>query len=376
MSKRDYYEVLGVAKNSSEAELKKAYRKKAMKYHPDRNPGNKDAEASFKECAEAYDVLSDSRKRSSYDQFGHAGVQGAAGGPGGAGGFNFNDLGDIFGDVFGDIFGGRRGGGGPQVQRGADLAYDLVLTLEEAVRGGDHNLKVPTLVACKTCNGNGAKPGTSPTTCSKCRGSGQVQMQHGFLAIQQPCPDCRGEGQVIKDPCTDCHGQGRTRQTKTLNVKIPEGVDTGDRIRLSGEGEAGHAGGPAGDLYVQMQVKPHKIFKRQGQDLYTEVPVSFATAALGGEIEVPTLNGQVRLKIPTETQSGKLFRMRGKGVKSVRRAGTGDLLCQVVIETPVNLTVKQKEVLQDFDNLMAKDRKSHSPRSSSWFDSVKSFFKD
>lgn len=376
MSKRDYYEVLGVNRNATQDEIKKAYRKKAMKYHPDRNPGDESVEVKFKECAEAYEVLSDSQKRSSYDQFGHAGVNPGAGGPG-AGGFNFNDLGDIFGDVFGDIFGGRRGGGGrAQAQRGADLAYDLVLTLEEAVRGGEQTIAIPTLVACDTCHGSGAKAGTSPETCSHCHGSGQVQMQHGFLAIQQPCSHCRGEGKVIKDPCTDCHGQGRKQKSKTLNVKIPEGVDSGDRIRLSGEGEAGMNGAPAGDLYVQMQVKPHKIFKRQGQDIYTEVPISFVTAALGGEIEVPTLDGQVMLKIPPETQSGKLFRMRGKGVKSVRRAGKGDLLCQVVLETPVNLTSKQKETLQNFDDLMAKDRKSHSPKSSSWFDSVKSFFKD
>lgn len=375
MSKRDYYEVLGVSRNASEIDIKKAYRKMAMKYHPDRNPGDKTAELKFKECAEAYEILSDGKKRSYYDQFGHAGVNA---GSAGAGGFNFNDLGDIFGDVFGDIFGGRRGasGGGGYAQRGADLAYDLVLTLEEAVAGGEQTIQIPTMIACVTCNATGAKPGTAPTACSKCHGSGHIQMQHGFLAIQQPCPQCRGEGKIIKDPCVDCHGQGRQRKSKTLNVKIPEGVDTGDRIRLTGEGEAGMAGAPAGDLYVQMQVKPHNIFKRQGQDIYTEVPVSFAIAALGGEIEVPTLEGQVLLKIPPETQTGKLFRIRGKGVKSVRRAGKGDLLVQVILETPVNLTAKQKEVLKNFDDMMSKDSKSHSPRSSSWLDSVKSFFKE
>lgn len=377
MSKRDYYEVLGVAKNVSEGDLKKAYRKQAMKYHPDRNADDPTAEDKFKEAKEAYDVLSDPQKRAAYDQFGHAGVEGAAGGPGGfhGGGAGF---GDIFEDIFGDIFGGggRRGGGGPRPTRGADLRYNLDLTLEEAVHGKKVEITVPTLVACKTCDGSGARKGSKPEQCASCEGNGQIHIQQGFFTIQQTCPECHGEGQVISDPCPDCHGQGRKQDQKKLAVTIPAGVDTGDRIRLAGEGEAGTHGAPAGDLYVQVNVKSHDIFVRDGNNLHCEVPISFATAALGGEIEVPTLEGRVKLKIPSEAQSGKVFRLRGKGVKSVRGHGTGDLLCTVVVETPVNLNREQKTALENFRDLLEKDGKDHSPREQSWFAGVKKFFED
>lgn len=372
MSQRDYYEILGVSKNASEDEIKKAFRRLAMKYHPDRNPGDKEAENHFKEAKTAYEVLSDSSKRASYDQFGHAGVnnQGGFGG----GGFGFDNVGDVFGDIFGDIFGGgRRGGGRQQQARGSDLAYEFAVTLEEAVHGVTKEIKIPTWVACKPCDGAGAKKGTSKTTCSQCRGSGQVQIQHGFLSIAQPCSACGGAGQVIKDPCGTCRGQGRVRETKTLSVKIPAGVDSGDRIRLSGEGEAGMHGAPAGDLYVQIHVKEHDIFQREDNDLHCEIPVTYSVAALGGEVEVPTLSGSVNLKIPAETQSGKQFRLRGRGVKALRGGQIGDLLCRIVIETPVNLNEEQKQKLREFDELL-KNGKNHSPKSSSWFDAVKSFF--
>ncbi|HMQ13600.1 MAG TPA: molecular chaperone DnaJ, partial [Candidatus Competibacter phosphatis] len=337
MSKRDYYEVLNVARNASEAEVKQAYRRLAMKLHPDRNPGDQVAEERFKEAKEAYEVLSDSRKRTAYDQFGHAGVDGTAGG--GFGGFGeAADLGDIFGGVFRDIFGGMRGGGGGQNYRGADLRYTLDLTLEEAVFGTTAKIRVPTLVSCATCAGSGAKPGTKPTTCPTCRGAGQVRMQQGFFSIQQACPRCQGRGTIIPDPCETCRGSGRIEEQKTLSVKVPAGVDNGDRIRLTGEGEVGEHGGSPGDLYVQIQVKPHPIFTREDNDLYCEVPIGFHTAALGGELEVPTLDGRLSLKIPPETQTSKVFRLRGKGVKPVRGGPTGDLLCRIVVETPVNLT--------------------------------------
>ncbi|MCV6606467.1 MAG: molecular chaperone DnaJ [Porticoccaceae bacterium] len=371
MSKRDYYEVLGVAKNASEAELKKAYRRVAMKHHPDRNPDNKESEEKFKEASEAYEVLSNSEKRAAYDQYGHAGVDSQSGfGGGGFGGGNFSD---IFGDVFGDIFGGGGGGrsrGGPR--RGADLSYTMELDLEEAVKGVAKKIRIPTLVSCNTCDGSGAKKGTSASSCGTCNGSGQVRMQQGFFAVQQPCPNCRGRGTVIKDPCTSCHGQGRVEEQKTLSVNIPAGVDNGDRIRLSGEGEAGPEGGPSGDLYVQVSVREHDIFHRDGRNLYCEVPISFTDAALGGELEVPTLDGRVKLKIPTETQTGKLFRVRGKGVAPVRGGGTGDLLCRVVVETPVNLSDEQKELLKQLHQSCEGGK--HSPRKTSWFDGVKSFF--
>ncbi len=372
MSKRDYYEILGVERDVSERDLKKAYRRVAMKYHPDRNPDDKDSEDKFKEASEAYEILSDSQKRAAYDQYGHAGVDPQSGMGAGAGGFG--SFSDIFGDVFGDIFGGGagRGRGGPA--RGADLRYTLDLDLEDAVRGTTVKIRVPTLVACETCHGSGAKAGTKPTSCSTCGGVGQVRMQQGFFSVQQTCPNCRGKGTIIADPCGDCHGHGRIEETKTLSVKVPPGVDTGDRIRLSGEGEAGAEGGPSGDLYVQVSVREHEIFQRDGKNLYCEVPVSFVDAALGGELEVPTLDGRVKLKVPAETQTGKLFRLRGKGVAPVRGGAPGDLLCRVVLETPVNLTHKQKELLKEFQATVKGDK--HSPRQSSWFEGMKNFFGD
>jgi len=374
MSKRDYYEVLGVNKNASEAELKKAYRRMAMKFHPDRNSGDgaAEAEAKFKEVKEAYEILSDAQKRAAYDQFGHAGVDSSmGGGPGGfSGGGSFSD---IFGDVFGDIFGGG-GRGGSRVNRGADLRYNLEMTLEEAVRGKEVKIRVPTYVTCTVCNGSGAKKGSSPTTCGTCKGQGQVRMQQGFFSVQQTCPTCQGKGTVIKDPCNSCHGQGRVQEHKTLNVKIPAGVDTGDRIRLSGEGEAGEHGGPSGDLYVQVNVKQHKIFTREGEHLFCEVPIPITTAALGGELEVPTLDGKVKLKIPAGTQTGKMFRMRGKGVKPIRGSVNGDLMCRVIVETPINLTEKQKDILRQFESAVGGHGSTHSPNSHNWVDGVKKFF--
>src|SRR5690554_1951769 len=369
MAKRDYYEVLGVERGASEAELKKAYRRLAMKYHPDRNPDDKEAEEKFKEANEAYEILTDANKRAAYDQYGHAGVDPNMGA--GAGGFGGGNFSDIFGDVFGDIFGGG-GRGRSSVQRGSDLRYTLELDLEEAVRGTTVTIKVPTLVGCKTCDGSGAKKGTKPTTCTTCGGHGQVRMQQGFFAVQQTCPRCHGTGQMISDPCRECQGQGRVEEHKTLSVKIPPGVDTGDRIRLTGEGEAGVNGGPPGDLYVVVQVREHKIFQRDGKNLYCEVPISFVDAALGGELEVPTLDGRVKLKIPPETQTGRLFRLRAKGVSSVRGGGPGDLLCRVVVETPVNLSGRQKELLRGFQADLEGGR--NSPRQTSWFEGVKKFF--
>jgi molecular chaperone DnaJ len=374
MSKRDYYEVLGVSRDVNEADLKKAYRRLAMKYHPDRNQDNDEAEIQFKEAKEAYDVLSNAQKRAAYDQFGHAGVDPSAGA--GAGGFGGDPFSDIFGDVFGDIFGGGRRSGGSRVRRGSDLRYNLELSLEDAVAGTSVNIRVPTLVACETCDGTGARKGTSATTCTTCGGVGQVRMQQGFFSVQQTCPNCRGQGTTITDPCPDCHGQGRIQEHKTLSVKVPAGVDNGDRIRLAGEGEAGEHGGPSGDLYVQIQVKPHPIFRREENDLMCEMPISLGMAALGGELEVPTLNGRIKLKIPAETQSGKVFRMRGKGVKSVRGGMTGDLLCRVNIETPVNLNSRQKELLREFEESIQGAGEHHSPQSASWMDRVKSFFDD
>jgi molecular chaperone DnaJ len=373
MSKRDYYEVLGVSRDVNEADLKKAYRRLAMKHHPDRNQDSEEAEAKFKEAKEAYDVLSDAQKRAAYDQFGHAGVDPSA--AAGAGGFGGDPFSDIFGDVFGDIFGGGRRGGS-RVRRGSDLRYNLELTLEDAVAGTSVSIRVPTLVTCETCEGSGARKGTSATTCTTCGGVGQVRMQQGFFSVQQTCPNCRGQGTTISDPCPDCHGQGRTQKHKTLSVKVPAGVDNGDRIRLAGEGEAGEKGGPPGDLFVQIQVKPHPIFRRDENDLMCEMPISIGTAALGGELEVPTLGGKLKLKIPAETQSGKVFRMRGKGVRSVRGGATGDLLCRVNVETPVNLSSRQKELLREFDESVQKAGKHHSPQSASWMDRVKSFFDD
>ncbi len=377
MAKSDYYEVLGVSKTADEREIKKAYKRLAMKYHPDRNPGDTQAEEKFKEVKEAYEILTDDQKRAAYDQYGHAAFeQGGMGGGGFGGGFGGGgaDFGDIFGDVFGDIFGGGRR---QRAARGSDLRYNMELTLEEAVRGVSKEIRIPTLQECDTCHGSGAKAGSKPQTCTTCQGAGQVQMRQGFFTVQQPCPTCQGRGTIIKDPCNSCHGHGRVEKTKTLSVKIPAGVDTGDRIRLSGEGEAGEQGAPAGDLYVQVSVKKHPIFEREDNNLYCEVPINFAMAALGGEIEVPTLDGRVKLKIPAGTQTDKLFRMRGKGVKSVRGGPVGDLLCRVVVETPVNLSEKQKELLSELgETLGGPSGDNNSPRSKSFFDGVKKFFDD
>ncbi|MGQ8363995.1 molecular chaperone DnaJ [Glaciecola sp. 1036] len=372
MSKRDYYEVLGVSKSASERDIKKAYKKLAMKYHPDRTSGDKALEEKFKEIQEAYEILTDERKRAAYDQYGHAGVDPNRGGGGYGGGADF---GDIFGDVFGDIFGGGRGRQS-RARQGADLRYNLEMTLEEAVRGKEVEIRVPTLVECEVCHGSGAKKGTSPTTCPTCKGNGQVQMRQGFFAVQQTCPTCSGKGKIVSDPCNSCRGQGRVEKTKTLSVKVPAGVDTGDRIRLTGEGEAGENGAPAGDLYVQVHVRDHDIFTRDGNNLYCEVPVGFTTAALGGEIEVPTLDGKVKLKITPETQTGKMFRMRGKGVKSVRSGAVGDLICKVVLETPVNLSSKQRELLEEFEATMKGSSEKHRPKEKGFFDGVKKFFDD
>jgi molecular chaperone DnaJ len=377
MAKKDYYETLGVARNAPEAEIKKAYRRLAMKHHPDRNPGDKAAEASFKEAKEAYEVLSDAQKRAAYDQFGHAGVDPSAAAGAGAGGFYSGAGGasfaDIFGDVFGDIFGaGRRGGSA--AFRGSDMRYSLELSLEDAVKGTEVRIRVPKLDTCETCKGSGAKPGSHPTPCRTCAGHGQVRMQQGFFSIQQTCPNCHGSGKTIGDPCTDCHGQGRVQRTKTLNVKVPAGVDEGDQIRLAGEGEAGENNGPSGDLYVQVRLKAHPVFKREQDNLYCEVPVSFAQAVLGGELEVPTLDGRASIKIPPGTQSEKVFRLRGKGVRNVRSGEQGDLYCRVSVETPVNLTAKQEELLKEFDRLVRDGGVRHSPRESSWLDKLKSLF--
>ena len=373
MSKRDYYEILGVSKDVDEKDIKKAYRRVAMKFHPDRNPDDPDAEGKFKEASEAYEILSDGSKRAAYDQYGHAGVDPSMGGGGGFGGGNFSD---IFGDVFGDIFGGGggRGRGGPQ--RGSDLRYTLDITLENAVKGATVEIRVPSLSACEICDGSGAKKGSSPATCGTCGGAGQVRMQQGPFQVQQACPTCRGRGKTITDPCGTCRGQGRVEKTKTLSVKVPPGVDTGDRIRLSGEGEAGPEGGPPGDLFVQMSVRQHPIFERDGKNLYCEVPITFVDAALGGDLDVPTLDGRVKLKIPAETQTGKLFRLRGKGVKPVRGGSVGDLLCRVEVETPVKLEKEQKALLEELRTSLGEGGKTQSPRQTSWFEGVKNFFDD
>jgi molecular chaperone DnaJ len=377
-TKRDYYEILGITRQASQEEIKKAYRKLAMKFHPDRNSEDKDAEHKFKEAKEAYEILSDEKKRAAYDQYGHAAVDPSMGGRG-PGGFNAGGFDDIF-DIFGDIFGGGRRGGGPgrapTGQRGADLRYNLELTLEEAVTGKTVQIKFPNYVGCETCHGSGARAGSKPTTCTTCAGAGQVRMQQGFFTIQQTCPACHGQGTVIAEPCPTCHGQGRVKQTKTLSVKIPPGVDSGDRIRLGGEGEAGTNGGPPGDLYVQIHVKEHAIFKREDENLFCEVPISFVVAALGGELEIPTLDGRVKLQIPAETQTGKIFRLRGKGVTLPRSSARGDLLCRVEIETPVNLNAEQKELLRQFEKNCQEDKRDHSPRADSWFSGVKRFFEN
>ncbi|MCZ8317309.1 MAG: molecular chaperone DnaJ [Silanimonas sp.] len=366
MSKRDYYEVLGVSKGASDDELKKAYRRLAMKHHPDRNPGDAAAEEAFKEAKEAYDVLSDANKRRIYDQHGHAAFEQGTGGGGGPGGYA--DMGDIFGD----IFGGGRQRGGPR--RGSDLRYVMELDLEEAVAGIEKRIEVPTMANCGACDGTGAED-RKTETCGTCRGVGQVRMQRGIFQMQQTCPSCGGSGKVIPKPCKACHGTGRVRQEKTLSVKIPAGVDTGDRIRLQGEGEVGQPGAPSGDLYVDIQVRPHPVFEREGDDLYCEIPLRFSQAALGASIAVPTLEGEVEIKIPAETQTGKLFRLRGKGVRSVRSRAPGDLHARVVVETPVNLTARQRELLEEFEQtFQGEDAARHSPKSSTFFDGVRAFW--
>jgi len=366
MAKRDYYEILGVARTASTDDIKKAYRRLAMKHHPDRNREDDDASRKFKEIREAYEVLNSAEKRAAYDQFGHEGLRGP-------GGFGSDGFGDIFGDVFGDIFGGGRRGRS-QVFRGADLAYELRLDLERAVRGDEVKIEIPTQVPCEECSGSGAAKGSKPVGCSTCGGVGQVRLQQGFFSIQQTCPACKGAGTVITDPCPDCHGRGRVGKTKRLSVKVPAGVDDGDRIRLSGEGEAGRNGGPPGDLYVEIRVNPHKLFKRSGTDLTCEVPVSFATVTLGGEVELPTLDGNVSLKIPGGTQSGKVFRLRHKGVITVRDKRPGDLFARVVVETPVSLTEEQKALLRKLDESINAAGDKHNPRAEGWIETVKRFF--
>jgi len=374
MSKKDYYEVLGVNRDASEEEIKKAYRKLAMKHHPDRNPDNPKAEEHFKEAKEAYETLSDGQKRAAYDQYGHAAFE--AGGMGGGNPFGAGGAGAQgfdFGDIFGDIFGGGRGGRS-QAQRGADLRYNMEITLEEAARGAQKQIRIPVMEECETCSGSGAKPGTSATTCQTCAGHGQVRMQQGFFSVQQTCPRCNGSGKQISSPCKDCHGTGRVKKQKTLEIKIPAGIDSGMRLRHSGHGEAGSHGAPHGDLYVEIHIKAHSVFQRDGDDLHCEMPISFATAALGGEIEIPTLDSKASIKIPAETQSGKIFRLRGKGIKGMRTHAHGDLHCHVVVETPAKLTDRQKELLREFETISAQDSARHSPRAKSWMSKVKEFF--
>jgi molecular chaperone DnaJ len=372
MAKADFYKVLDVPRNAPEADIKKAYRRLAMKYHPDRNPGDKSAEEKFKEAKEAYEVLSDSSRRGVYDQHGHAGIDAARQGGGGRGGAEA--FGDIFGDVFGDIFGSARRGGRSQVYRGADLRYDIELDLSEAVFGRTTEIDLTKLVECELCHGSGAAKGSNPVQCETCHGSGQVRVSQGFFTLQQTCPHCRGAGRIVRNPCDACLGQGRVRKHKKLSVKIPPGVDTGDRVRLGGEGEAGRNGGPPGDLYVEIHVRDHEIFERDGPHLSCEVPVAFVVAALGGNVDVPTLEGEVSLKVPAETQSGRVFRLRGKGIKPARGGEQGDLFCRVVVETPVKLSAEQRELLQKFDASLRHDGTRHAPRQKSFLDGVKSFF--
>jgi len=372
MAKRDYYEILGVSRSATEEELKKAYRRSAMKHHPDRNPGDAAAEAAFKEAKEAYEVLSDGGKRRMYDQHGHAafehGMGGGGAGPAGA------DMGDIFGDIFGNIFGGGAGGGGRSARRGADVGYVMELDLEEAVDGIEKRIEIPTLAPCEPCHGSGSEDGKTET-CSTCGGRGQVRMQRGIFAMQQACPHCGGRGQVIRNPCKTCHGAGRVEEEKVLSVKIPAGVDNGDRIRLGGEGEAGPPGTPPGDLYVEVRVREHPIFQRDGDDLHCDVPIRISQAALGDVARVPTLEGEAEIRIPAETQTGKVFRLRGKGVKSVRSRSHGDLYCRVMVETPVNLTALQRELLEKFEATFVGDEaRKHSPKSATFLDGVKSFW--
>ncbi len=370
--KRDYYEVLGINRDASEDEIRKSYRKLAMKYHPDRNPDSKDTEEKFKEAKEAYEVLSEAEKRRAYDSYGHAGVNPQMGGmgPGEAG---FGGFAEAFGDIFSDIFGGgARGRSG--VFRGADLRYNLELSLEHAARGTETKIRIPTMEGCETCKGSGAKPGTQPKQCDACHGTGTVRMSQGFFSIQQTCATCHGTGKVIPEPCVTCRGAGRIKKHKTLSVKIPAGVDEGDRIRLSGEGEAGMNGGPPGDLYVVVHLAEHSVLQREADDLHCEMPISFTLAALGGDIEIPTLDGAAKIKIPPETQTGQVFRLRGKGIKGVRSTYPGDLLCQVSVETPVRLTERQRELLRELDDINRKDGDRHNPRAKSFMEKVREFF--
>ena len=375
MAKRDLYEVLGVNRDASEDELKKAYRKLAMKFHPDRNPDNKEAEEKFKEGKEAYEILTDANKRAAYDRYGHEGVNPSMGG--GGGGQGFDGFADAFGDIFGDIFGGGGGGGGrgrSNVYRGADLRYNLEISLEEAARGAEKTIRIPAQEECEPCHGTGAKPGTQPKTCPTCGGAGQVRIQQGFYSIQQTCPKCHGSGRIIPEPCTSCGGAGRVKRQKTLEVKIPAGIDNGMRLRHGGQGEPGVNGGPAGDLYVEIHIKQHAVFQRDGDDLHCEMPISFTTAALGGEIEIPTLDGAASIRIPAETQSAKVFRLRGKGIRNVRSHAPGDLMVHVIVETPVKLTDRQKELLREFGDIASTNAERHNPKAKSWMDKVKDFF--
>jgi molecular chaperone DnaJ len=375
--KRDYYEILGVNRDASEEDIKKSYRKLAMKFHPDRNPGNKDAEEKFKEAKEAYEILTEPEKRRAYDAYGHAGINPQMGmggtGPGGPGAEGFGGFAEAFGDIFSDIFGGQ-GRGRSSVYRGADLRYNLEVSLEQAARGTETKIRIPTMETCETCHGSGAKPGTQPKTCETCHGGGTVRLSQGFFSIQQTCPTCHGSGKMIADPCATCRGAGRVKKHKTLAVKIPAGVDEGDRIRLSSEGESGVNGGPPGDLYVVIHLKSHAVFQRDGDDLHCEMPISFSLAALGGEIEIPTLDGSAKIKIPPETQTGQVFRLRGKGIKGVRSSYPGDLLCEVVLETPVKLTEKQKDLLKELEEINRKDGSRHNPRAKGFMDKVREFF--
>ena len=373
-TKRDFYEVLGVPKNASEDEIKKSYRKLAMKYHPDRNQGDAAAEVKFKEVKEAYEMLSDAEKRAAYDQFGHAGVDPNMRGPGaGAGGFA--GFGETFGDIFGDIFGqARRQQGGRQVFRGNDLSYAMDITLEEAAAGKESEIRIPSYDECDTCHGTGAKPGTSPKTCGTCQGHGVVQMRQGFFSVQQTCPHCRGSGKIISDPCSPCHGQGKIKRQKTLEIKIPAGIDDGMRIRSTGNGEPGTNGGPPGDLYIEIRLKKHEVFQRDGDDLHCAVPISFTTAALGGEIHVPTLQGEAAIDLPEGTQTGKQFRLRGKGIKGVRASYPGDLYCHITVETPVKLTEHQRKLLRELDESLKKGGDKHSPSEAGWADKLKNLF--
>jgi molecular chaperone DnaJ len=372
MSKRDYYETLGVARNASDEELKKAYRRCAMKHHPDRNPGDAAALEAFKECKEAYEVLSEPAKRRLYDAHGHAAFEQGMGGGGGGHGAGFGDMGDIFGDIFGNIFGGGGPGRGPR--RGADIGYVMELDLEEAVAGIEKRIEIPTLAPCEPCKGTGSEDGKLET-CTTCQGHGQVRMQRGIFTMQQPCPHCGGRGQTISNPCKTCHGNGRVEEEKVLSVKIPAGVDNGDRIRLAGEGEAGPVGTAPGDLYVEVRVRPHDIFVRDGDDLHCDVPIRISQAALGDTVRVPTLGGEAEIRIPAETQTGKVFRLRDKGVKSVRSRRPGDLYCKAVVETPVNLTTEQRTLLEQFEATFVGDgARKHSPKSSTFLDGVKGFW--